>query len=175
MLTGDLVRLRPLEPSDAAAHHRWNHDPEVMQWFAHGYPASAERFAGEYGERPKNSYERVVLGIETLDGGRLTGVVALTGAEPETGGAELDLYIGEKDCWGRGYGTEASRLICRYGFDAMRLHRIQLWVADENAPAIRVYQKLGFVEEGRARDTLRRHGRWHDMVLMSVLEGELRG
>ncbi|WP_232827657.1 GNAT family N-acetyltransferase [Jiangella endophytica] len=163
-----------MEPSDAAAHHRWNHDPDVMRWFAHSYPVSAERFADEYAERPKNSYERVVLGIETVVDGRLIGLVALSGAEPETGGAELDIYIGETDCWGHGYGTEATRLICRYGFAAMRLHRIQLWVADANASAIRVYRKLGFVEEGRARDTLRHDGRWHDMVLMSLLEGELQ-
>ncbi|WP_051426126.1 GNAT family N-acetyltransferase [Jiangella gansuensis] len=162
-----------MEPSDAAAHHRWNHDPEVMQWFAHSYPTSSERFAAEYAGRPKNSYDRVVLGIETTADGRLIGLVALSGAEPETGAAELDIYIGEKDCWSQGYGTEATRLICRYGFDALRLHRIQLWVADENTAAIRVYQKVGFVEEGRARDTLRRKGRWHDMVLMSLLEGEL--
>ncbi|GGO62355.1 N-acetyltransferase [Nonomuraea cavernae] len=174
MLTGDLVRLRPMEPSDAAAHHRWNHDPDVMQWFAHSYPVSRERFVDEYADRPKNSYERTVLGIETLADDRLIGLVVLSGAEPETGGAELDIYIGEKDCWGNGYGTEAVRLICRYGFDALRLHRIELWVADENAAAIRVYQKVGFVEEGRARDTLRRNGRWHDMVLMSLLEGELK-
>ncbi|MFG2078131.1 GNAT family N-acetyltransferase [Nonomuraea maritima] len=175
MLTGDLVRLRPLEPSDAEAHYRWNHDPDVVQWLAHSYPVSREVFVAEYADRAKNSYERTVLGVETLAGNRLIGLVVLSGAEPETGGAELDIYIGEKDCWGKGYGTEATRLICRYGFDAMRLHRIELWVADENAAAIRVYRKVGFVEEGRARDTLRRHGRWHDMILMSLLEGELKG
>ncbi|MGC5019555.1 GNAT family N-acetyltransferase [Micromonospora sp. DT47] len=90
------------------------------------------------------------------------------------GDAELDISLGEKVCWGRGYGTEAMRLICRYGFDKMRLHRISLWVADENAAAIRVYTKVGFVEEGRARESFRRDGRWHDMIMMGLLEGELR-
>jgi RimJ/RimL family protein N-acetyltransferase len=163
-----------MEPADAEAHHRWNSDAEVMRWFSHSYPRSRASFVDGYADRAKNSYERLVLGIETVADGRLIGLVALTGAEPETGGAELDLYLGEKDSWGHGYATEATRLMCRYGFDRMRLHRIQLWVADENASAIRVYEKVGFVEEGRARDTLRGDGgRWHAMVLMSLLEHEL--
>ena len=83
------------------------------------------------------------------------------------------------DTWGQqkdpfGLMTEALRAANAFVFDRMRLHRIMLWVADGNAPAIHVYQKLGFVEEGRARDTFRRNGQWHDMVLMGLLEGELR-
>jgi RimJ/RimL family protein N-acetyltransferase len=91
-----------------------------------GYPNTLDQFVTGCADRYRNSYEKLVLGIEIISMARLIGLVALTGAEAETGGAELDLYIGEKDCWGKGYGTEAIRLICRYGFDRMRLHRIQL-------------------------------------------------
>lgn len=82
MLTGDLVRLRPLEPSDAEAHYRWNHDPDVGQWLAHSYPVSREVFVAEYADRAKNSYERTVVGVETLADDRLIGLVVLSGAEP---------------------------------------------------------------------------------------------
>jgi RimJ/RimL family protein N-acetyltransferase len=163
-----------MEVSDAETHWRWHNDPEVGQWMSTGYPITLEQFSAGYGDRPRNSYEGLTFGIETLADKRLIGLTRLTETEAETGGAEFDIYIGEKDCWGKGYGTEASRLICRYGFDKMRLHRIDLWVADANTAAIRVYEKVGFVEEGRARDTLRRNGKWHDMLLMSMLEGELR-
>jgi RimJ/RimL family protein N-acetyltransferase len=173
MLAGDLVRLRPLDVADAEAHWRWNNHPDVVQWMSTGYPNTLDQFVTGYADRYRNSYEKLVLGIEIISAARFIGLVALTGAEAETGGAELDRYIGEKDRWGKGYGTEATRLICRYGFGTMRLHRIQLWVADANRAAIRVYEKAGFVEEGRARDTIRQGGEWHDMVLMSLLEGEL--
>lgn len=56
----------------------------------------------------------------------------------------------------------------------VRLHRITLWVADANTGARRVYEKVGFVEEGRARESFRRDGKWHDMILMGLLEGELQ-
>lgn len=174
VLSGELVRLRPMELADAEAHWRWNHDPVVTEWMSTGYPVTFEQFSAGYAERPRNSYEWLMLGIETQADDRLIGLVRLGDTEPETGGAELDVYIGEKDCWGKGYGTEATRLICRYGFHKMRLHRIMLWVADANTAAIRVYQKVGFVEEGRARETLRHNGHWHDMILMGLLEGELR-
>ncbi len=119
------------------------------------------------------SYEKACFGIETLADGRLIGLVMLSDTAHDNGDAEIDIYIGEKDCWGKGYGTEALRLICRFGFDRMGLRRIHLWVVDANVGAIRCYQKVGFVEEGRARKTFRSKGVWHDMVLMGLLEDEL--
>nr|WP_275477366.1 GNAT family protein [Streptomyces roseifaciens] len=104
----------------------------------------------------------------------MIGSVRLRGAAPETGEAELDLRIGDKDYWGRGYATDTMRVICRYGFDEMRLHRIALTVVADNVPARRVYEKVGFVEEGRRRECFRRDGKWHDMIVMGLLEGELR-
>ncbi|MEV4218100.1 GNAT family N-acetyltransferase [Nonomuraea sp. NPDC049725] len=53
--------------------------------------------------------------------------------------AELDLRIGDKEYWDRGYATDTARVICRYGFAEMRLHRIRLTVVAENTAAIRVY------------------------------------
>ena len=53
-------------------------------------------------------------------------LVRLRDAEPETGCAELDIYLGEKEYWGRGYAADAMRTICRYGFEKMRLHKITL-------------------------------------------------
>ncbi|GIH97794.1 GNAT family N-acetyltransferase [Planobispora siamensis] len=175
MLTGKLVRLRAMEPSEAETLWRWNNDPEVVRWMSEGYPESLAQITERCEDRNRNSYDNVLLGIETLDEGRLIGIVRLGDAEPEIGSAELDIYIGEKDCWGKGYGTDATREICRYGFDRMRLHSIELWVVAENEAAIRVYEKVGFSRDGRRRDAFRRDGKWHDMILMTMLEGELIG
>ncbi|MQA09976.1 MAG: GNAT family N-acetyltransferase [Pseudonocardiaceae bacterium] len=174
MLTGKLVRLRPLEPSDAEAVWRWSSDPEVGRWMVNGYPESFAQVTKRFEERPPNSYQRVSLGIEPLTEQRLIGAVRLRDAEPESGRAELDIEIGERDHWGHGYGTDAMRVICRYGIETMRLHLIALWVVADHVAARRVYQKVGFVEDGRHRESFRRDGKWHDMILMSLLEGELR-
>ncbi|MGW7261434.1 GNAT family N-acetyltransferase [Streptomyces sp. NPDC054834] len=174
MVLGELVRLRPLEPSDAEAMWRWHNDPDVMRWMSDGYPSSLAQVRKRMEERPPNGYGQVLFGVEVPADGKLIGMVRLRDAEPETGCAELDLYLGEKDYWGRGYATDTMRTICRYGFQKMRLHKIRLTVVTENHAAHRVYQKVGFVDEGRLRQEFRRDGQWYDMFTMGLLEDELR-
>lgn len=174
MFTGRLVRLRVLEPGDTEALWRWHNDPEVMRWLDDGFPMSLAQATAKAEKRPPNSYGNMLFGIESIAGQHLVGVARLRDADPVVAVAELDIYIGKKDCWGQGYGTEATRLICRYGFDKMRLHRIGLTVVTENEAAIRVYRRVGFVEEGRLRQTFHRDGQWYDMLAMGLLAGELR-
>ncbi|MFI7545264.1 GNAT family N-acetyltransferase [Actinoplanes sp. NPDC049599] len=121
----------------------------------------------------RNEYGDLLLGVETQADARLIGLVRLRQAEPELGIAELDIYLGEKDSWGRGHATDAVRTVCRYGFDQMRLHKIILTVVTENEPAVRAYRKVGFVQEGRLREVFRRDGRWYDEYTMGLLAREL--
>ncbi|MCR6487098.1 GNAT family N-acetyltransferase [Amycolatopsis sp. OK19-0408] len=174
MLEGDLVRLRALEPEDAERIHAFVSDPEVGRWMHRGYPRSLAQVRKKAEERPVNNYELVVLGIEA--DGKLIGIVDLRDATPEIGNAELDIYIGDAEYRnGGGYGTEALRLMCRYGFNSMRLHMITLWVVAENERARHVYRKVGFAEDGRHREAfVAGDGRRHDMILMSMLKGELK-
>jgi RimJ/RimL family protein N-acetyltransferase len=169
---GKSVLLRAMEPADAEALWRWNHDPDVMRWMDADYPQTQDRVRTWLRERPRNDYGDVLFGVEA--GGTLIGLVRLHGAEPETGCADLDVYLGEKDHWGRGHGTDAVRTACRYGFEKMRLHKVSLTVVAEHEAARHVYRSVGFVEEGRLRQVFRRDGRWHDKITMGLLEGELR-
>src|SRR5438093_1419179 len=66
--------------------------------------------------------------------------------------AEFGVTIGEKDCWGRGYGTEATLLTLDYGFSALGLHNIWLDVLSYNERGIRAYKRAGFREIGRRRE-----------------------
>lgn len=174
MLTGKLVRLRAIEPSDAESLLRWHTDPELSRWMIADYPRSLAQIRKQFEERPPNTYDRLVLCIESLADGRALGTISLTGAEAESGRPNLAVYIGEQEFRGGGYGTDAVRVLCRYAFDSMRVHGVSLWVVPENTAARHVYEKLGFVEEGRKREAFRRDGKWYDMLLMSVLEGELK-
>ncbi|MDG4863351.1 GNAT family protein [Streptomyces sp. T-3] len=173
MILGERIGLRAMGPGDAEALWRWNHDPEVMRWMRDGYEQNLESVARWLAERPRNSYGDVVYGIEALEDSQLIGLVMLHEAEPETGIAEIDIYLGEKDYWGRGHATDAMRTMCRYGFEKMRLHKITLTVVAENVTAQHIYKKVGFVEEGRLRRCFRRDGQWHDMFTMGLFEEEL--
>ncbi|MFC4497164.1 GNAT family N-acetyltransferase [Streptomyces ovatisporus] len=174
MVPGERIGLRALEPSEAERLWRWNQDPDVMRWMKDGHPQSLAQVRTRLEGRPPNAYGDVLFGIEVLDDAELIGLVRLRDAEPERGCAELDIYLGEKEYWGRGHATDAVRTVCRYGFGKMRLHKISLTVVTENHSAHHVYRKVGFVEEGRLRQVFRRDGEWYDMFTMGLLEGELR-
>ncbi|MFI6478212.1 GNAT family N-acetyltransferase [Nonomuraea sp. NPDC050663] len=171
MPTGELVRLRALEPADAEPMWRWNNDPDVTRWMFRRHPESLAQITRRFAALPA---EPAFFGIEPLGERRLIGSTRLRDLSPADGSAELDLRIGDRDFWGRGYATDAMRVICRHGFDELRLHRIALTVVAANVAAVRVYEKIGFVTEGVRRACFPRDGVWHDMVLMGLLEGELR-
>ena len=104
----------------------------------------------------------------------LAGNILLSGARPKDRCATVAIALGREHI-GRGYGTDAMRVIVGYGFREMGLHRIQLGVAPFNPAGIRAYEKAGFVEEGRLRESVLHDGRWYDEVLMSILDHEWAG
>ena len=78
------------------------------------------------------------------------------------------------EVYGRGYGTEATRLVRDFAFGPLRLHRLALEVNSFNHAAIAVYERAGFVREGVRRDAIRHEGRWHDVLDMALLESDPR-
>lgn len=171
-LQGALVRLRAHEPEDEPHVYRWINDPEVTEHLAARYPYSHAQ-EREFLSSPP-AYSNLFLTVVTKDEGRPIGNVSLRGASPESRSCNLGIMIGEKDCWGRGYGTDSMRTLCRFGFEMMNLHRIELDVFAENDRARHVYEKVGFVVEGRRRQAHFRGGRYSDIIVMGLLAGELR-
>jgi len=171
---GELIRLRAREPEDEPLLHKYFNDPEVTEHLALRYPLS-HRGEREFIERFSTvSYSRASFAIETLAEGRMIGGCGLEETSPDNRTAELGIAIGDKDFWGGGYGTDTMRTLCRFGFDMMALHRIYLYVYAGNERARHVYEKLGFQLEVTRREALYRRGKYHDIHLMGLLEGELR-
>jgi RimJ/RimL family protein N-acetyltransferase len=169
-LEGALVRLRAGEGSDLVWINRnfWN--PEVTRFLTVVWP---EPLAGTraFWERARTSDDTVVLLIETL-GGDPIGVCSLGGLQARGRTAELGIWIAEH-LWNQGYGTDAVRTLCRFGFREMNLHRITLHVYDLNPRGVVVYEKVGFREEGRLRGDQFVDGRHVDVILMGMLADEL--
>ena len=175
MLTGKLVRLRKYEPEDVDRVLGWMNDREVTQYLAARYPfsrAQEERWLERVSHQPPS--EGLALAIETLAEARHVGTVNLHDIGWEDRHATLGITIGEKDCWGQGYGTDAIVTLLRYAFDWMNLHRVDLMVWSENPRAIASYRKCGFVEEGRLRQDQYQSGAFQDVLVMGVLKDEFR-
>jgi RimJ/RimL family protein N-acetyltransferase len=173
ILVGERVRLRGVLDDDLPALAKWEMDAGRMatlsNWVAPPSEAAAKERIAKWSANEKDD---LGFAIETLgDPPVLVGNIGLYGARPKDRCGTIGIALG-REYIGRGYGTDAMRVIVRYGFREMGLHRIQLGVAPLNPAGIRAYEKAGFVEEGRLRESVLHDGRWYDEVLMSILDHE---
>lgn len=175
-LLGDRCYLRPLREADIEGNWlHWFNDPEVTSLMIRGsFPATVESQTAFYRSVTDGSESDLVLAIVAREGGTHVGNVGLHRIDWQHRNAEFGIVIGEREFWGRGIGTEATRMICRHGFDRLNLHRIWLGVFADHAAAIRSYEKVGFKVEGTMRAEILRQGRWHDKVIMGLLADDLR-
>jgi RimJ/RimL family protein N-acetyltransferase len=172
MIEGELVNLRAREMSDLGRVTGWVNDPEVVRFFGPRYPrarAVAEARLQREISAPM-TFSDAWFAIETKDG-RHIGNCGLDGTV-EDRKAVLGIAIGEKDCWSRGYGTDAVRTLILFGFDEMNLNKVALSTLAFNERAQACYRKCGFIEEGRLRQAHYSGGAFHDEVHMSVLRDE---
>lgn len=170
-LTGDLVRLAAVDPDPfCAAWARWMEDSEYDQLLDTGPQALFHtRDLRKYLEKEVGN-DYILFGIHTLPEGRLVGFIDLGGFDRLAHSAWVAIGIGEEDCRGRGLGSDAMRILTRYAFTVLNLHRINLTVFEYNARAIRSYEKCGFAFEGCQRQFLLRDGRRWDMIFMGLLK-----
>ena len=176
MLTGSLVRLRPLDMADLDNYIAWINDPEVVEFLGGGgglWTRLAESEWLEQACRKRLAYGDVTLAIETIEG-RHIGSIGLSEPQPRDRHACLGIMIGDKQHWSRGYGTDAVRTLLRLAFDEMNLNRVWLTVDERNLRGIACYRKCGFVEEGRLRQERFQAGTYHDTLIMAVLGPEYR-
>ncbi len=169
---GKLVRLRAREEGDLERYHRWLNDPELTQYIMMRYPLSMAEERNYLANIPPVSFEDAPFSIETLAGEHI-GSCALHRGSPEDRSASLGIFVGEKQLWSGGYGTDAMRVLCRFGFEQMNLERIELQVFEDNPRAQRVYEKVGFKVEGCRREADYRYGRYRGIVVMGLLREDL--
>ena len=176
-MEGKLVRLRAYEKSDLEAVMKWVNDMEVTDLLGGGmltYPVSSlaeEKFieaAAGSSDKQKNFV------IETLTERRYIGAISFNVIDWLNRSAGLGIVIGDKSLWGKGYGSDAMRVMMRLGFDKMNLHRLWLHVHDYNPRAIASYEKCGFKREGVLREEHFRRGKYCDTIVMGILAGEYR-
>ncbi len=173
-LVGERVVLRRHTPANLPAFRRWYADPEVAHLTRYqGEPMRPDEVDRFFAVRVLGP-DSLAMAIHLRASDRLIGTCALSGLDPDNGSALFHITIGEKDCWGKGYGSEATRLMLGHAFETLGLHRIGLSVFAFNERAIRAYRKIGFVVEGRAREAIWREGRWWDEIMMGMLDREWR-
>jgi len=174
MIYGERIRLRAIERTDLAQFVEWLNDPEVRRGLVISLPLSLAEEEIWYENMLKRPQEEHPLGIEIMtdDGWELIGNCGLMGFDWRVRQAEFGIFIGAKQYWNQGYGTEALKTMIRHGFHTLNLNRICLRVYENNPRAIRSYEKAGLTIEGRKRQAHYYEGQFFDMLLMSILRSE---
>lgn len=173
LFRGELVRLASDDPATVAeVWSRWGRNSEYMLLLDTDPPVLwSKKKIQEWIEKnvDKEEQSNFFFTLRTLEDDRVIGFISLFELLWNHGDPWVAIGLGEPEYWGKGYGSDAMRLIQRYAFTELNLHRITLCVFEYNPRAIRSYEKVGFVEEGRVRGEFLRQGRRWDVIFMGVL------
>jgi RimJ/RimL family protein N-acetyltransferase len=172
-LVGDLVALGPVHKGLQSLLWKWESDLELNTLTGDPVrpltPEAIEKLYERYSDDGPDHTSFAIYERATM---RPIGTAGLVSINHLHRTAELGIGIGERDCWGRGLGTEATRLVVDYAFHVLGLHNVMLRVFSYNERAIRAYQKVGFKEIGRRREAQRVGPHAYDVVFMDCLAGD---
>lgn len=172
VLTGKLVRLVAADlEADSKLLAEWDRDSEYQRLL------NSERAARFTIKQTQAFFEKEIgsmhfFMIQRLEDSRNIGMIDLAGFNWLTGNAWVGIGIGEREMWGKGFGTDAMRVLLRYAFTELNLNRVTLNVFEVNQRGMRSYAKAGFREEGRAPKVLMKAGVRYDLIYMGILRSE---
>jgi RimJ/RimL family protein N-acetyltransferase len=174
MIIGEGIRLRGIDQGDLPLFVSWLNDPEVRQYLSLYAPLSNAQEEKWFESLDKLSIAEQPLMIEASheQKWKAVGDISFIAVDQRARNAELGLFIGEKDFWGKGIGTQVLSLMLDYGFFTLNFHRIYLRVYALNERGIHCYEKVGFKHEGRMREAAYLGGEYVDILWMGILKDE---
>jgi RimJ/RimL family protein N-acetyltransferase len=178
MLRGELTVLRARRADDARILHAdLYEDPEAWvrsdtrPWVPVAFGAGSPYWPSD---EPPAASDTAVFAVAELATGDLAGEAMVWGIDLHNRSAHLGISL-RPDYQGRGLGTDALRLLCRYGFALRGLHRLQLETLADNQAMIAIAAGLGFTREGTIRGSSWVNGEFTDDVIFGLLAAEFRG
>ena len=168
--TGELVRLRAVEPEDLELLYQIENDPSL--W-------SISNFTVPYSKATLNNYiknsmndmfadRQLRLMICELLQDKAIGVIDITDFEPMHGRAEIGLSVLEEER-GKGYAAEALDLLCDYVFTFLHFKQLNAHILADNTASLNLLHHAGFVDCGLLKSWWRIGGEYHDMVVLQKI------
>ena len=171
------IRLRLIDRSDLDSIHTLHSLPETDKYNALGIPNSIEETKAIIepwiNQNQSEEIKNYTFAIDNKSNGKFMGLFGLKIGHQKYKRAEVWYKI-HSDYWKKGYATEALKAIIDFGFDALKLHRIEAGCAVENIGSIKVLEKSGMLREGRLRQILPLKSGWSDNFQYSILETDER-
>jgi len=172
-LKGVNIYLRPLQPEDAQGPYvEWFNDAEVCWANSHHYIPYTTKEALAYIERAQKFGDEFILAIVRKEDNRHIGNIALKRIDYIARSSEIAFLIGDKSCWGKGYGKEAGRLLLDHAFFALNLNRVYCGIFETNVAMQNLAEDLGMRVEGRRRQAAFKDNCYLDVIEYGVLRQE---
>lgn len=172
MLLGQRILLEAVEHSSIEQLRVWRNNPYLRKFFREYREISVEMQSEWYkkissGKDKNNIYFQIKSSINGSE--QLIGCCGILNINWVIRTGELSIYVAKDRR--RGFGSEALKVLCDYGFKELCLHKIHGEVYDNN-DAISIYTGAGFRKDGLMRDTYIDNGKYGNSYIISILEGE---
>lgn len=168
----DGITLREIEPGDTEQIVKWRNKDWVRSNFVYQSLFTRESHENWYQNKILTGLvKQFIILVKTTDYEEVlpVGSVYLRDIDEHHHRAEFGIFIGEETALKSGIGTKAAKLITQYGFNELGLHKIYLRVFEDNARAIKCYEKAGFKQEARFQDDVLIQGKYRSMIIMSMI------
>ncbi len=174
-----MIELQPFTESDINALIGWIDSAEfLVQWGGSGlsYPLDKKQIENLHVQTIGSEAKLMMFKAVLRENQMAVGHVELSNIDRKNRSASvIRVLVGPETLRGKGIGAEIMQVVLHIGFEQLGLHRLYLHVFDFNRSAIRCYEKTGFHQEGRLRDTHRVGSKYWSVYAMSVLEGGWTG
>jgi Acetyltransferases, including N-acetylases of ribosomal proteins len=173
MYTGEKIRLREYRKEDIPIRLKYINDPEILRCLESDVPAPVTLNEEEKwfeSISPFNGKYR--FAIETLKDSQYIGGCSISNVDWKNSTAAVSIFIGKKEFWGNGYGSDTMKTLIKFIFMEMNLNKVRLNVYSFNERAIKCYEKCGFKIEGVLRQEIYREGKYYDVIAMGMLREE---
>lgn len=168
-LEGERIYLSPINTEDIEKYVYWMNDQNITDNI--GRTNAITTFESEKGWLAAASNNEIKLAIIKKNNDELIGNCSLIDIDRINRKCTLGIFIGDKENRGKGYGSEALKLLIDYAFNFQNMHSIDLKVFSFNEKAIKCYENIGFKKCGTRHDAYFLNGKYYDEIEMEMLEG----
>jgi len=171
-LVGERVYLSPVNIEDAEKYTKWLNDFNITDYIGRSGKVITLEEEKQWFQNMND--QKIVFAIVKLENDELIGNTGIHDIDYINRTATLGIFIGEKENWNKGYGTEVFNMLLDYSFNYLNLNNIKLDVMEFNPRAIACYKKSGFKEIGRRRKSKFINGKYYDTISMDILAEEFK-
>lgn len=169
-ITGDRIYLRTITISDVNKNYlQWMNDKEIVKYLESRFTNYSMEDLIDYVIKTTSNSDILFLAIISKEENKHIGNIKLGPINRMHLFANMGIIIGEKNYWGKGYATEAIKIVVDYAFNKLNLHKITAGVYVENTRSKKVFLKAGFKKEGILKKHYFYNGKYIDAIILGVI------